>query len=53
MGIEGEEIQTKGIDKLFNRIIAENFPNLQKERIIEVQEHQTIRTKKETLQDIS
>jgi hypothetical protein len=25
---EGEEIKTKGIDNLFNRIIAENFPNL-------------------------
>jgi hypothetical protein len=28
---EGEEIQTKGIDNLFKRIIAENFPNLKKE----------------------
>jgi hypothetical protein len=32
MGVEErEEIQTKGIDNLFNRIIAENFPNLKKE----------------------
>jgi hypothetical protein len=31
MGIEGEEIQTKGIDNQVNRIIAENFPNLEKE----------------------
>jgi hypothetical protein len=31
MGIEeGEEIQTKGIGNLFNRIIVENFPNLEK-----------------------
>jgi hypothetical protein len=29
MGVEeGEEIQIKGIDNLFNIIIAENFPNL-------------------------
>jgi hypothetical protein len=28
---EREEIQTKGIDNLFNRMIAENFPNLDKE----------------------
>jgi hypothetical protein len=28
---EGEEIQTKGIDNLFNRIIVKNFPNLEKE----------------------
>jgi hypothetical protein len=32
MGVEEEEeIQTKGTDNLFNRIIAENFPNLEKE----------------------
>jgi hypothetical protein len=35
---EREEIQTKGIDNLFNRIIAENFPNFKKERVIQVQE---------------
>jgi hypothetical protein len=28
---EGEEIQTKSIDKLFNRMIAENIPNPEKE----------------------
>jgi hypothetical protein len=32
MGIkEGEKIQTKGIGSLFNKITAENFPNLKKE----------------------
>jgi hypothetical protein len=37
MGVkEGEEIQTKGSDNLFNRIIAENFPNLRKERVTQV-----------------
>jgi hypothetical protein len=34
---EGEEIQTKGINNLFDRIIAENFPNFQK-RVTQVQE---------------
>jgi hypothetical protein len=29
--IGGEEIQTKGLDNLFNRIIAEKFSNLEKE----------------------
>jgi hypothetical protein len=39
MGIEeGEEIQSKGIDNLFNRMIAEKFPNLKKERVTQVQE---------------
>jgi hypothetical protein len=31
MGIEeGEEMQAKGIHNIFNKIITENFPNLQK-----------------------
>jgi hypothetical protein len=31
MGIEeGEVIQTEGIDNLFNKIIEENSPNLEK-----------------------
>jgi hypothetical protein len=39
MGVEeGEKIQTKGIENLFNRIIAENFPNLEKEKVTQVQE---------------
>jgi hypothetical protein len=55
MGIEEEEkIQTKGTDKLFNRIIAENFPNLKKEspRYRKLTENQTVR-KKETPTDTS
>jgi archaeosine-15-forming tRNA-guanine transglycosylase len=31
MGIEeGEEVQAKGIHNIFNKIITENFPNLEK-----------------------
>jgi hypothetical protein len=31
MGIEvGEEVQTKGIRNIFNKIMKENFPNLEK-----------------------
>jgi hypothetical protein len=49
MGVEeGREIQTKGIDNLFNRIIAEKFPNLEKEKVTQVEE--ACRTKKETPQ---
>jgi hypothetical protein len=33
---EGEEIKTKSIDNLFNRIIADNFPNLEKERVTQM-----------------
>jgi hypothetical protein len=35
---EGEEIQTKGTDNQFNRLVVENFPNLEKERVTQVQE---------------
>jgi hypothetical protein len=39
MGIEeGEEVQAKGIHNIFNKIITENFPNLEKVVPIEVQE---------------
>jgi hypothetical protein len=39
MGIkEGEEIEAKGIHKIFNKIMSENFPNLEKEMPIKVQE---------------
>jgi hypothetical protein len=39
MGIkEGEEVQTKGKHNIFNKITAENFPNLKKELSIQVQE---------------
>jgi esterase/lipase len=38
MGIEREEVQTKGIHNIFNKIITENFPNLEKTMPIQVQE---------------
>jgi hypothetical protein len=39
MGIEeGEEVQAKGICNIFNKIITENFPNLEKAMAIQVQE---------------
>jgi chromosome segregation ATPase len=54
MGVEeGEEIQTKGPDNLFNRVIAENIPNLEKERVTQMQEayRTPVSTKKEILPD--
>jgi esterase/lipase len=30
MGIEGEEVQAKGMHNIFNKIITQNFQNLQK-----------------------
>jgi archaeosine-15-forming tRNA-guanine transglycosylase len=39
MGIkEGEEVQAKGIHNIFNKIIIENFPNLEKAMPLQVQE---------------
>jgi hypothetical protein len=39
MGIEeGEEVKDKGIHNVFNKIITENFPNLEKVFPIQVQE---------------
>jgi hypothetical protein len=35
---EGKEVQAKGIHNIFNKIITENFPNLEKELSIQVQE---------------
>jgi hypothetical protein len=39
MGIaEGEEMPAKGLYNIFNKIITENFPNLEKTMPIQVQE---------------
>jgi chromosome segregation ATPase len=39
MGIEeGKEVQAKGMHNIFNKMITENFPNLEKIRPIQVQE---------------
>jgi predicted nuclease with TOPRIM domain len=39
MGIkEGEEVQSKGMHNIFNNIITENFPNLEKTMPIQEQE---------------
>jgi hypothetical protein len=43
MGIEeGEEVQAKGMCNIFNKIITENFPNLEKSMPIQV--HKASRT---------
>jgi hypothetical protein len=35
---QGEKVHAKGIHNIFNKIIAENFPTLEKELPIQVQE---------------
>jgi hypothetical protein len=36
MGIKGEQMQAEGIQNTFNKIITENFPNLEKTMHIQV-----------------
>jgi predicted nuclease with TOPRIM domain len=38
MGTEGEEVQAKGMHNIINKIITENFPNLEKDIPIQMQE---------------
>jgi chromosome segregation ATPase len=38
MGVEGEEVQAKGICNIFNETITKNFPNLKKVLPIHIQE---------------
>jgi hypothetical protein len=38
MGIKEEEVQAKGMQNIFNKIIMENFPNLEKDIPIQMQE---------------
>jgi hypothetical protein len=38
MGIEEGEVQAKGMCNIFNKIITENFPNLEKSIPIQMQE---------------
>jgi hypothetical protein len=49
---EGEEIQTKGIYNIFNRIITENLRKRESPRCRKFTEHQNHRTKKEKMPDI-
>jgi hypothetical protein len=52
---EGEKLQAIGIHNIFNKIIAENFTNLEKELPIRNRKlpgHQIDLTKKETLHSI-
>jgi hypothetical protein len=56
VGIEEEEVQAKGMHNMLNKIITENFPNLEKSVLIYMQEapqHQTDQIKRELPHGIS
>jgi hypothetical protein len=42
IGIEEKEVQVKGICNIFNKIITEKFPNL--EKVLPIQEQEASRT---------
>ena len=42
IGITEEEEKKKGFEKFFEEIIVENFPNMEKEIVNQVQEAQTV-----------
>ena len=41
IGVPGEEEKKKGYEKIFGEIIVESFPNMEKERVNQVQEVQS------------
>ena len=41
IGVPEEEEKKKGTEKIFEEIIVENFPNMEKERVNQVQEAQS------------
>ena len=54
LGIPEEEERKKGYEKIFEKIMVENFPNMEKEIVNEIQEAQkshTGQTQGETHQD--
>ena len=55
-GIPGGEEEEQGIENLFERVMMENFPNLMREKVTQVQEAQRVPIKgnrKGSLQDTS
>ena len=42
IGVPEEEEKNKGYDKIFEEIIVENFPNMEKETVNQVQEAQRV-----------
>ena len=46
IGIPEEKVKKKGYEKIFEEIIVENFPNMEKEIVNQVQEAQRVPYKK-------
>ena len=55
-GIPGGEEEVQGIENLFEKVMMENFPNLMREKVTQIQESQRVpikRNPKRPLQDTS
>ena len=46
IGIPGEEEKEQGIEKLFEKLMMENFPNLMREKVTQIQEKQKVPNKR-------
>ena len=46
IGIPGEEEEEQGIENLFEKVMMENFPNLRREKITQIQESQRVPSKR-------
>ena len=57
IGIPEEEEEEQGIENLFEKVMMENFPNLIREKVTQIQESQRVPIKRNTqrgpLQDTS
>ena len=46
IGIPEREEDDQGIEKLFERVVMENFPNLRREKVTQIQETQRVPSKR-------
>ena len=46
VGIPHGEEEEQGIENLFEKVMMENFPNLMREKVIQIQETQTVPIKR-------
>ena len=48
IGIPGGEEEEQGIENLFEKVMMENFPNLIREKVTQIQETQRVPIKRDT-----
>ena len=46
---EGEEEEEQGIENLFEKLMMENFPNLMREKVTQIQETQRVPSKRKAM----